>query len=230
VRWGGLHNARDLGGLAGRLGTTIHGRLFRAPQLDELDEGGWREIEAAGVSTIVDLRNHGEVSPPLNFPASIVWLNQPIEDPHDAEFMAVWGSRLGSPEYYSENLRRWPGKVGAAVTSIADAGPGGVVFHCAGGRDRTGLIAALILELVEVNRELILDDYETGVREANDYLPAHQLGHEQARSGVELERSVRASRKSLEGFLNELNWESFLTTAGVSASSIERLRARLVAR
>jgi protein-tyrosine phosphatase len=217
-----------LGGLLGQFGTTIHGRLFRAPQLDELDEGGWREIEIAGVSTIVDLRNHDEFAPPLNFPARIVWLNHPIEDPDDAEFMATWGGRLGSPEYYSENLRRWPRKVAAAVTSIADAGPEGVIFHCAGGRDRTGLIAALILELVGVNRELILDDYETGVREANDYLHAHPLGHERARSDEELERSVRASRKSLSRLLSEMNCESYLTSAGVSSSSIERLRSRML--
>jgi len=69
VAWGGLHNARDLGGLPAGTATTQRGRVYRTPRLDGLDARGWDELVDAGVRTIVDLRNPHEISP-LTLPPS----------------------------------------------------------------------------------------------------------------------------------------------------------------
>ena len=78
-----------------------------------------------------------------------------------------WGRHLGSPDYYAENLRRWPGLIAAAIGAVADAPDGGVLVHCAAGRDRTGLVVALLLRVAGVPVADVLDDHEQGLREIN---------------------------------------------------------------
>ncbi|MPY12335.1 tyrosine-protein phosphatase, partial [Arthrobacter sp. KR32] len=72
-------------------------------------------------------------------------LNLPTEDQTDADFMALTGPYLNTPEHYRENLYRWPEKFGAIARAFVTAPPGGVVIHCAAGRDRTGMVVALLL-------------------------------------------------------------------------------------
>src|SRR6266496_975922 len=66
----------------------------------------------------------------------------------------------GTPWYYRPFLERKADRCAAAVAAVAGAGPGGVIFHCGAGRDRTGLLALLLLALVEVEPESIAEDYE----------------------------------------------------------------------
>ena len=103
VSWGGLHNARDLGGLPVATTVTRRGRVFRTPRLDGLDEQGWTDLVDAGVRTIVDLRNPHEIEP-LPLPAGVTRHHRPIEVWEDRDFMARWGGVLDSPEYYRANL------------------------------------------------------------------------------------------------------------------------------
>ena len=138
VTWGGLHNARDLGGLPAGTTVTRPGRIFRTPRLDGLDEQGWTELVDAGVRTIVDLRNPHEIEP-LPLPAGVTRHHRPVEVWEDRDFMARWGDVLDSPEYYRANLEAWPELVVAAVRAVAHAPDGAVVIHCSAGRDRTGL-------------------------------------------------------------------------------------------
>jgi protein-tyrosine phosphatase len=166
VAWGDLQNAWDMGGLPTANGTTRFGRLYRSMGPDRMGAAGWADVVATGIGGIVDLRNDDEVEHAPGRPATLTIIRRPIEDQSDTEFMSAWGDRLGSPAYYPEILRRWPGLVSAAIASIADA-PGPVLFHCGAGRDRTGMIAALICTLVGVDRSAILDDYEDGVRAFN---------------------------------------------------------------
>lgn len=228
VAWGGIHNARDLGGLTGRLGTTKFGRVYRMPRPDPLDEQGWRELEAAGVRTLVDLRNDDEIAPLPLRPGSVDTVVRGIEDQSDAEFMAEFGLLLGTPQYYAENLRRWPDKVGAAISAVADAPVGGVVIHCSAGRDRTGLITALLLELVGVHRDLTLDDYEVGMRETNAFLAAHPRPHERARSDADLAAAIAEAREHLNAFLSGLDLVSYLTAAGLRAAQLDALQRRML--
>ena len=66
----------------------------------------------------------------------------------------------GTPLYYREALERWPERHVAAIKTVAQARPGGVLFHCIRGHDRTGIIALLLLALVGVRPEDIATDYE----------------------------------------------------------------------
>lgn len=211
-------------------GTTVFGRLYRMPRPDLLDEEGWRQCEAAGVSTLVDLRNADEIPRLPLRPSSITSINTPIEDPLDSEFMARWGSELGSPAYYVEALTRWPGKFAAVIRAISDAPRGGVVIHCAAGRDRTGLVVALILTLCDVDLDLILDDYEAGVRETNVQLRSQDDPHESPRTDRQLEESIAQSRATLRALLIDLDVRRYLLESGCSPSQVDGVRSRLTDR
>jgi protein-tyrosine phosphatase len=226
VAWGDLQNAWDLGGLPTASGATRFGRLFRSMSPDILDTDGWADVLAAGIATVVDLRNDYEVTTVLARPEQITVHRRAIEDQDDADFMAAWGTKLGSPAYYPEILRRWPGLVAAAIGAIADA-PGPVLFHCGAGRDRTGMIAAMLAELVGVEREAILDDYEGAVRAYCAWLRTHPA-REKPMSATELDAHLRTSREELTSFLDALDVERYLLAAGVTTGQLANIRARLL--
>ena len=167
-----------------RTTVTRPGRIFRAPRLDGLDEQGWTDLVDAGVRTIVDLRNPHEIEP-LPLPAGVTRHHRPVEVWEDQDFMARWGGVLDSPEYYRANLETWPELVVEAVRAVAHAPDGAVVVHCSAGRDRTGLVTALLLSLVGVPQDAIVEDYACAVVAMNDYALAG-LGDETGRTDDEL--------------------------------------------
>ena len=226
VEWGDLQNAWDLGGLPTRHGLTRRGRIFRSMNPDGLDATGWTAILSDGISTVVDLRNDYEVQDSPGRPSRLTVIRRPIEDQNDAEFMSEWGGRLGSPAYYPEILRRWPALVAAAIASIADA-PGPVLFHCGAGRDRTGMISAMIEELVGVDRSAILDDYADAVRAFNQWKRANHF-REKPQTDAELDEHLAIALPELTDFLEGVDIESYLLGAGLSAAQLRRLRARLL--
>lgn len=226
VAWGDLQNAWDLGGLPTATGLTRRGQLFRSMNPDPLEAAGWVDILGAGISTVVDLRNDDEVAAIVARPDAVTVHRRAIEDQDDADFMAQWGERLGSPAYYPEILRRWPDLVAAAIAAIADA-PGPVLFHCGAGRDRTGMISALIEELVGVDRAAILDDYSCAVRAFNTWKLANPV-REPSQSDAELDAHLLSARAELSDFLDSLDVEQYLLDAGLTPAQLASIRSRLL--
>jgi protein-tyrosine phosphatase len=153
---------RDLGGLRTSDGRTIRpGALVRARSLDDLGRDGWAELHALGVRTLIDLRNDDERA---NAPApdGISAVHLPLDGSDNREFWDEWAAdwRFGTPVYYAPHLTRFPERSLAVLTTIAYARPGGVLYHCMGGRDRTGMVTMLVLALVGVAPEDIAADYE----------------------------------------------------------------------
>ncbi|WP_456788174.1 tyrosine-protein phosphatase [Cellulomonas sp. P5_C5] len=226
VSWGGLHNARDLGGLPAGTTVTRTGRIFRTPRLDGLDAQGWTELVDAGVRTIVDLRNPHEIEP-LPLPTDVTRHHRPVEVWEDRDFMARWGGVLDSPEYYHAALETWPGLVVDAVRAVSDAPDGAVVIHCAAGRDRTGLVSALLLSVAGVSQEAIVEDYATSVVAMNDYALAG-LGDETGRTHDELDARLAEVTGHLRDLLADLDVAGYLTGHGMSTDELSRIRARLL--
>ena len=133
---------------------------MRARSLDDLGEDGWAAIHGLGVRTLIDLRNDDErEAAPL--PHGITVVHLPL-DGADRDFWDEWSSdwRFGTPVYYGPHISRFPERSLAVLTAIAHARPGGVLFHCMGGRDRTGMITMLVLALLGVDPDDIAADYE----------------------------------------------------------------------
>ncbi len=223
--WDGAVNARDLGGLPAGSGTIQPGRVYRSARPDLLTEAGWQQLAEAGVGTVIDLRNDYER---LEVRVLDVVHHHPVEDQQDTDFMAVWGERLDSPAYYSEALRRWPGLITSVFARIADAPPGGVLVHCKAGKDRTGMIIAMLLALVETPVADILDDYELAVRTMNAYYLEHPEAGEAAMTPEALEAHCADACLAMVAFLGSTDVAGYLTNSGLSFEQLDRLRERLL--
>ena len=184
-------------------------------------------MHAYGIRTIIDLRNDYEITLSASRPADLAVVRRPIEDQSDDEFMAVWGDRLGSPEYYPEVLRLWPMLVSSAIAAIADAPPGGVLVHCMAGRDRTGMIMAMVLELLCVEREAIAQNYARSVREIDAWWRIHG-GPKGSMTDSELDDFVASSAIQLNDFLEGRPVREYLLGAGVTPVQLARLQSRLL--
>ena len=222
-----LHNLHDLAGISTPRGPIRPGRLFRSANPDNLSPSGWHELHEYGIRTVVDLRNDYELADATHRPEHLTILRRPIEDQSDSAFMAVWGDRLGSPEYYPEVLRLWPELVSSAVAAVADAPPGGVLMHCMAGRDRTGMMTAILLELVGVDREGIFADFARSVREINEWWRIHG-GPNGSQTDDELAVFLAEAKLTMNAFLDVLDGRNYLLHAGVTPRQLERIVSRLV--
>ena len=218
----GLVNARDLGGLPRTDGgVTPSGVLFRSETLERVTASGWAQLHAVGVRTVVDLRRpdeRGRDTAPRPDWLHVVPVD--LDDATNDDFWAdYWDNGLvGTALYYLPHLAAMPERAGAALAAIASAPPGGVLFHCAGGRDRTGLVAMLLLRAAGVQDEAIVDDYLETVRRA-DLLAASS-----GRSSPEamLEGLCRSRGTTTEGAfrtaLAGIDLPALLDAAGVSSA------------
>jgi hypothetical protein len=173
LQWDGFVNVRDLGGLPTRLsptGRTAQGRVARGPRRELLTTTGWADARRWGLRTVVDLRCHDEVGPRTGDPAvdpaataEVTLVPAPTEDHSSAEFRDVCFPILDSPAYWPHNWRILPDLVRGTLVVIAAAAPG-VLVHCGAGRDRTGMICALLLGNAGVPAEIVAEDYATSVR------------------------------------------------------------------
>jgi hypothetical protein len=160
---GGLANARELGGLplvAG--GATPVGVFIRSERPDLVDATGWAALRGRGVRAVLDLRQPEEREAHRGrLPVGIADLHVDHDGLEHADFWAgYWDNGLvGTPLYYLPHLEALPERTVAVLSAIATAPPGSVLFHCAGGRDRTGLIAAILLRVAGVEEDAIVADY-----------------------------------------------------------------------
>lgn len=137
------------------------GAVVRMEAPRRLSEAGWASAWAYVVRTVVDLRDAGEREPDrAPRPAGITTVHVP-QDPVGTPFYERWKKidNLASPLYFPAMLAEHPERVIAAVRAIATAVLGCVVFHCAGGKDRTGLVALVLLTLAAATPEEIIADY-----------------------------------------------------------------------
>lgn len=230
--WDGAVNARDLGGIGG---LVQPGRIYRMGRHEWVSEAGWNSAWEAGVRTVVDLRNDFEVGrretdPPVadHYLRRFTFVNLATEDQSDAEFMELCGPYLSSPEHYRDNLERWPEKFVDIARAVLAAPPGGVVVHCAAGRDRTGMVLALLLAAAGVPREAIIADYTVAVRAMNDRYRGQETPHETPKNDADLADWLIEAEGYLEKLLTGLDAAAFLGNAGLTEAELTTLRARLI--
>lgn len=166
LHWDGCLNVRDLGGLRTRDGRrTRRGVLVRMDNPGHLTDAGIRALLDYGVNTVIDLRYPTEVT---RYPHLAEALNSerdrivirhiPLlnEDKRTEEDILFARSR---DEWHAYVLDCRGETIAEVMRAIAYAAPGAVVFHCTAGKDRTGVISALLLDLLGVARDSIAEDY-----------------------------------------------------------------------
>jgi protein-tyrosine phosphatase len=169
----GCSNFRDLGGLPtidGR--STRWKRVFRSDTLQEItDEDVKRVVGDLGLTTIIDLRTKREIENegrgPLQHEASVRHVHLPFIGELEVRDEVPETVERDVLQDYVHMLDTAGHLIAEAVHTIATS-PGPVVFHCAAGKDRTGILAAITELLVGVPREIVVGDYEL----TNQVLPS----------------------------------------------------------
>jgi protein-tyrosine phosphatase len=161
----GAYNFRDLGGYrTGDGRVTRWGRLFRSDALHEVTRADLEVLSATGLAVIVDLRT----GPELERSGRGLLDAEPMRFVHLSMTDAEGGESVAAApaEFHAKLAERylWYLEVGRlslveVLTLIADPANQPLVFHCAAGKDRTGVVAALVLDILGVDRDTIVNDY-----------------------------------------------------------------------
>jgi hypothetical protein len=232
--WEGAFNARDLGGLpAGQGRRTARGALVRSDSLSRLTAAGWQALLDHGVRTVIDLRNarEREEAPDLApRPEVLETVHVGLDGVEDRGFWRPIEQtpEFGTPLYYRAHLMRKPELTASAVKAIAHAAPGGVAFHCVGGRDRSGQLAMVVLALLGVPAEVIAADYELSGERLGGLWQA--LGEPDQAPALEAFLASRGTTAGavIETTLASLDLHATLAAGGLGAEDVEALRERLL--
>jgi protein-tyrosine phosphatase len=111
---------------------------------------------------------------------------------------------------------------------VAHAAPGGVVFHCGGGRDRTGLVALVVLALVGVVPEDIASDYELSNLRLPPFWAARREDDQRPLIDEILARKRTSARALLFDILASLDAEDYLHSGGLREHELAAVRGRLL--
>jgi protein-tyrosine phosphatase len=229
----GLINLRDLGGLPTASGaTTRPGRLLRSESPHTLSDSGLLALLDLGIGAVVDLRTASEREhrPSPLVGAGVHTLHAPIftDDEDYPDHLAT------AAEVYCWWLRERRTGVAAAMTAIADAPSAPILVHCHAGKDRTGVVVALVLRLAGVSVDAIADDYAiSGVQLAEMLARDRVTAVERGMDEVRVERLFTVRREAMVQTLDFVDSEhggavSLLRSVGLDDMRIERLSSLLL--
>jgi protein tyrosine/serine phosphatase len=234
-----VFNFRDLGGFVGRQGRTVrHGRLYRSDGLHRLAGDDLEDFAELGIRTVLDLRRPDE----LEAEGRVV--ESPDRAYHNVNFHAdMWPEADLTPEDMPRFLAdRYADMADAALDGdvpvgyclrlLSDARALPLVFHCAAGKDRTGVLAALTLSLLGVDDDDIAFDYARSAEARQRFarFERERRGEDWPLSAWEINPSPA---EAMRLFLTELrerygSVDEYVRLAGVDESHLAALRAELL--
>jgi protein-tyrosine phosphatase len=212
----GACNIRDLGGYATPSGLTQWRRILRADGLHRVPATELGMLRDLGVRTVIDLRWDHEVEAGPN----------PFCDDAEVRYLNI--SLLNKLALATVRVAN------TGAGAIADAEPGIVLFHCTNGKDRTGIIAALLLAVAGVDEIDIAEDYALTKAQIAPLL-GNIIANAQAR-GENIEQYaplLECEAGTMRAFLGHLDTAhggvpAYLAKIGIDAKTTSKLRARLL--
>lgn len=254
----GAHNTRDIGGYTTSDGRTLAwGQVFRADSLSELTSDDIAALGAAEVDTVVDFRGKDEIADggEDQLPAGTSLVNVPVLDESTQALSTALSSALstGDSAVIEETLGNGeadriadegfvsqlakPGTMagyGRTLREIAES-DGALIYHCTAGKDRTGMMTALLLGILGVPEETIVDDFVLSNefnREHNDQTYEFLEG-----KGVDvdllrplMEQSASNIQPVLDAITDEYDgWDEFAHEAlDLDSETVQKLRDKLL--
>jgi protein tyrosine/serine phosphatase len=234
----GAYNFRDLGGYPTTDGlVTRWGQLFRSDTLHELTEADLDVLQDIGLRSAIDLRTPAE----LERTGRGLLGAEPVRH-HHFPVVQEGGTTQGAPSQAQEDLAQrylWYLDIGReslveALTMVGDPTSYPLVFHCAAGKDRTGVLAALVLDILGVEREVIVEDYVLTASRM-DLIMSRVKGQPDAEARLaEISQFLlQAEAATMETFLDSLLEDHggarvWASEAGVPAESLDAMSALLL--
>ncbi len=232
----GAHNVRDLGGLPTEdRRSTVYGRLVRAEFTDLIAATDVDLlVHRIGLRTVVDIRRPSETRH-----ESVAWDEHRVTW-HNFPFglgkgAAVAGAGADFAAVYLSYLETDPATVVQAVEVLLDPANHPAMFHCAAGKDRTGVLSALLLDVAGVLPEAIAEDYAMSAVGIEAVLArlAGQRPYERMLADYAVEEHLPHPEFMVD-FLRRLHEThggaaSWLGRHGVEAEQLERFRAAILA-
>jgi protein-tyrosine phosphatase len=226
-----LLNARDLGGYPTLDGGQTRWRsVLRSDDLAQLTPEGVQALADFGVKTVVDLRWAEEIdlspSPIATHAPQIRYVHISLLAKTPAEWREL-SNGCEKEMWKCVVLEQVRSELREVLKVIASAPAGPLLFHCVAGKDRTGIIAALMLTLADVKPESIASDYAESTQMLGDaYLKRYKDVDPQ-----DVLENVRCPEEGVHNMLAYLKTQGgirkYFEQIGLNEMEIARLRARL---
>jgi protein-tyrosine phosphatase len=232
----GTFNFRDVGGYPASDGRSVTkwGTLFRADALHALDDAGRSALAELGVRTVIDLRSETEREESPDQVEGVVEtaLHLPVFDPERLDAKAP---NISLEAVYEMMIaERGPQLVGA-IKALAQPGALPAIVHCAGGKDRTGVVIALVLAGVGVADEVVVADFAaTSLFITEAFLKALNTRREVSEADADARASMLASDPDLMvrilGLIRDEHGsvEAFLRKHGLEEHELDTLSRELL--
>lgn len=236
----GAFNFRDLGGYRTRDGRSLRWRtLFRADALHRLPDAELDVLVEMNVHTVLDLRTRAEVEGGhlSDETRGLLHLHLPVLGetwaPRELDPEADAGEILG--DLYIDMLTIGAPALAGALETLSEPTRLPAVFHCAAGKDRTGVLAAMVLSLLDVDDEVIVADYAVSGSNMDALIERLRRERPEALTTMNEQPSayLAAPPEAMRRFLAHVRDEfgsmsGYVGGIGIGADTIETLDAALL--
>ncbi|KAI9696367.1 MAG: hypothetical protein M1836_005645 [Candelina mexicana] len=252
----GIHNFRDIGGYLSTTGVGVpqsirRSFIYRSAEPSKITSTGAQKLRDLGITTMFDLRSGPEIKKleakmPVVEIEGIprVWVPVPQDKDYSPEQIAIryrdYASKgtEGFTRAYKDVLESAPLSFREILLHLRDNPDESCLIHCTAGKDRTGLVIALILSLAGVNDTMIAEEYELteiGLASWRPAIVSHLLqgpalkgNHEGAENMVSAKaenmlaalKMLRASLDGVEGYLTQ--------NCGLSMEDLDKIRKNVL--
>lgn len=235
----GPQNFRDLGGFLNKQGKVIKWeQLFRADGLSQLSENDIAKMKARNIRTIVDLRGEAEQEAhPDVVPEGMNYYACPMmrEEVKVEEGAAQHSFMKSMKQGYLNMLNEGSDLIGNAAKVVMEAiEHGAVVFHCSAGKDRTGILSAVLLLVLGAYEQDIVADYqvsytynERGVNRYIESIPEMKAFLESSGEDSVMHSNPKNMRAVLEVISTD-NIQGWLEALGVSIELQNQFRQQML--
>ena len=238
----GTHNVRDLGGYRTKGGKiTKTERFIRSDSLHRIGAEGINFLLEKNLTTVIDLRTSNEIEKepnPFSDIGGVTYLNIPLLENLAPAFLGT--SKIGKISndpllsFYLSALHERQSAITNIFSAISESNPGLILFNCTAGKDRTGIISALLLGLVDVPSVDIIKNYTDSELFISE-LVEEFLERSRQRGGdtESYARMLRCPGKTMASALDSIyvshqDIRTYLTTIGLSEEQLLKVSHRLV--
>jgi len=221
LSWQGAVNARE-----------ICGNFYRMGRHEWVSALGWQQMHEDGVRKVVDLRNPAEIQRREHDPAvpaaslaQIEMVNLPLETSGNERFEAVAVPYMNHTNMYQLVCEEFGDQLRAVFENLANS-HGSTVIHCSAGRDRSGLVATLLLDLAGCGDQILRHD-ELAVRGINEWHRVSPRKHpyERFHEARELQGIIDERAQALREFCAWMgSTQAYLERQDMDPKVIERVR------